>query len=528
MAFREVSVIGVREILRLWLMEHGTRAIARHAQVDRKTVRRYIEAAQAAGLSLGDAEDKLTDDLLASVLEAVRVGRRPGDGRGCNWELLVDNTKLIESKLKDEVKLTKIANLLHRRTGEVIPYRTLHRFCVQELGHSKTDNTVRVDDCEPGSELQVDFGKMGLLFDPDAERRRVLWALIFTSVFSRHMFVWLTYQQTLASVIDGFEAAWSFYQGVFKVVIPDNLKAIVDKADATNPRINDTFYEYAQARGFVIDPARVAHPKDKPRVERGVSYVRESFFKGEDFKDLSEAQHRAPEWCLNEAGLRIHGTTKARPAEVFSTEERALLLPAPDRLYDLPHHSEPKVHPDHHIAVLNALYSMPTEFVGKHVKVRADSQLVKAYYQGELVKVHPRKPAGGRSTDADDYPADKRIYATRDLARLVRLAYSHGHNVGTYAERVLDNPLPWTKMRQVYRLLGLVRRYGAGRVEAACSKALELDVVDVTRIARMLERALEDPEPGASSPPDDNVVVKLRFARSAQEFTTDGGDRYEQ
>jgi len=211
MAFREVSVIGIREILRLWLMEHGTRAIARHAQVDRKTVRRYIEAAQAAGLSLGDAEDKLTDDLLASVLEAVRVGRRPGDGRGRNWELLVDNTKLIESKLKDEVKLTKIANLLHRRTGEVIPYRTLHRFCVQELGHSKTDTTVRVDDCEPGSELQVDFGKMGLLFDPDAERRRVLWALIFTSVFSRHMFVWLTYQQTLASVIDGFEAAWSFY-----------------------------------------------------------------------------------------------------------------------------------------------------------------------------------------------------------------------------------------------------------------------------------------------------------------------------
>ena len=98
MAFREVSVIGVREILRLWLMERGSRAIARHAQVDRKTVRRYIEAAQAAGLSLGDAEDKLTDELTASVLEAVRVGRRLGDGRGRNWELLVDNTKLIEEQ----------------------------------------------------------------------------------------------------------------------------------------------------------------------------------------------------------------------------------------------------------------------------------------------------------------------------------------------------------------------------------------------------------------------------------------------
>ena len=49
MAFREVSVIGVREILSLWLMEHVSRAIARHAQVDRKTVRRYIDAAQAGG-----------------------------------------------------------------------------------------------------------------------------------------------------------------------------------------------------------------------------------------------------------------------------------------------------------------------------------------------------------------------------------------------------------------------------------------------------------------------------------------------
>ncbi len=250
--------------------------------------------------------------------------------------MLQDNREFVRTKLHrnerdgDKLKLTKIADLLHRRTGETIPYRTLHCFCVTELDYTKTNTTVRVDDCDPGQELQVDFGRMGLLFDPVAARRRVLKALIFTAVYSRHMFVWLTHSETLPAVIDGFEAAWTFFEGVFRVVIPDNLKAIVDKADAIDPRINDAFYEYAQDRGFVIDPARVGQPTDKPRVERTVSYTRESFFKGEDFKDLADAQRRAPKWCLEVAGQRIHGTTKARPLEVFRAEELPVLLKAPE------------------------------------------------------------------------------------------------------------------------------------------------------------------------------------------------------
>lgn len=74
------------------------------------------------------------------------------------------------------------------------------------------------------------------------------------------MFVYPTYRQTLHEVIAGFEAAWAFFGGVFAVVIPDNMKAIVDKADAIDPKLNDEFREYAQARGFVVDPAHVRRP----------------------------------------------------------------------------------------------------------------------------------------------------------------------------------------------------------------------------------------------------------------------------
>jgi hypothetical protein len=82
---------------------------------------------------------------------------------------------------------------------------------------------------------------------------------------------------------------------------------------------------------------------------------------------------------------------------------------------------------------------------------------------------------------------------------LTKKAAAAGPSVGIYAQRLLDVPLPWTSMRAVYRLLGLTRSYGTAAVDAACARALELDVVDVRKIARMLEQASErQPAPPAA------------------------------
>lgn len=88
-----------------------------------------------------------------------------------------------------------------------MPYRTLHRFAVARCGYGSRQPTVRVVDGEPGVECQLDFGRLGLIPDPDTDRRRVAHALIFTAVYSRHMFVWVSYAQTLAAVLAGCEAA---------------------------------------------------------------------------------------------------------------------------------------------------------------------------------------------------------------------------------------------------------------------------------------------------------------------------------
>ena len=98
-------------------------------------------------------------------------------------------------------------------------------------------------------------------------------------------------------------------------------------ADALHPRLTRGFLEYSQHRGFITDPARVRHPKYKPMVERSAQYARERFFKSGDFKDLAGVRGQAQRWCRDVAGMRIHGTTRRQPLQVFQDEERTALLP---------------------------------------------------------------------------------------------------------------------------------------------------------------------------------------------------------
>ncbi|MGH3898597.1 MAG: IS21/IS408/IS1162 family transposase [Pseudonocardiaceae bacterium] len=508
-------MVEVREVLRGWLAGKGLQTVGEQAGVDRKTARRYVAAAREVGLVQDGGEGQLTDELIGQVVAAVRPVRR--HGHGASWDELEALAAEITEWVGKDLTVVKIADLLARR-GVVVPYRTLHRFCVERAGYHGRGarDTVRINDGEPGQECQVDFAKMGLFYDPSAGRRRTLHVLIFTAVVSRHMFVWLTFTQTLEAIVAGCEAGWRFFGGVFKVLVVDNTSAIVAHADATNPRFTVGWLEYAQARGFVTDPARVRSPQDKPRVQRVVQYVRGNFFAGESFIDLADAQSRAETWCRQVAGLRMHGTIQARPAEVFAEHEAAVLLPAPQQPYLVPIYTVVTVHRDHGVQIDRALYSAPKAYLGQQVHARADAELVKLFHRGQLIKTHPRQRPGGRSTDPDDLPAEKVGYAMRDLDRLIRTAAGHGPNIGIYAERLLDDKLPWTRMRQVYRLLGLAKRYGADPTDTACGRALELDVVSVTKIASMLERATENTPTAA--PRAITTTAPARFARDPGEY----------
>ena len=132
---------------------------------------------------------------------------------------------------------------------------------------------------------------------------------------------------------------------------------------------------------------------------------------------------------------------------MFEDEERAQLQPYDGVPYDVPLWREVTVHSDHHVNVQYALYSAPSTTCppGTELEARCDQGLVKLYRGGDLVKVHPRKPKGGRSTDADDYPAERTAYAMRAPDRIVSQALKLGPSIGRLAERLLEGHFPWSK-----------------------------------------------------------------------------------
>jgi transposase len=516
MAYREVTMVEIKEVLLLWMGGAKKKRIAAQLSLDVKTVRRYIAAGESTGLVVGAGE--LTDEQVGAVVLALQPSAERAHGDG--WQKCESERAEIERLLEQEVRLSKVRRLLHRR-GIEVPYSTLHRFAVAELDFGRHAPTIPVADGKPGDEIHIDTGWMTMLEPDERGRRRRFRAWIFTPHLSRYRFVYPCFAESIETAIEACEAAWEFYGGVFGVIVPDNTKAIVHTADPLKPRIIDEFLEYAQARGFHIDPTRVRHPKDKARTERAVRDVRDDCFAGEKLLDLDGARVRGRHWCAEEYGMRRHTTTQRMPREHFDAVEKAVLKPAPTAPYDVPLWAEPKVAPDQHAQVARALYSLPREWLGHHLRARADRSTVRFYdpVTRELVKTHARKPAGGRSTDPNDFPPEKLIYAMRDVDALLNRARSHGRALGEFAAGMHRKiPEPWRCMRLLFMLLGLVRRFGAHRVDETCALAIAADMFDVFRLERMIKLAVP-PGPSPEPEPEPARVIQLgRFLRPASDY----------
>ena len=415
---------------------------------------------------------------------------------------------------QDRLTVTK-AHIKLLRLGVGISYSSLYRFVQEHIGAGDR-GTVRMAETAPGEVAEVDFGRLGYLFDKALNKMRLVYGLVVTLVFSRFQYVHVTHRQDLPALVRGIEEAWEFFGGVTRRLVIDNMKAAVVKSDRYEPVFNRTFLEYSQYQGFIIDPAIARHPQGKATVERQIPYVRENFFKGEDFLDREHAQREAVKWCMMTAGMRIHGTIRKRPRIVFEEQEKALLLPVREERFDVPQWGSAKVHPDHHIRFGKALYSLPTRYIGKEVDIRADSRLVRIYCQGEVIKTHPVMSEGRRSTDYEDYPADKTAYAMRNCDYYIAKAQNTGTNCGNYMKELLSGDFPWSRLRQAQKLLRLTEKYGVQRIEQACARALSFSLVDVYRLERIIKQALcKEAEKGGEKR---GVIVPARFGRPAEYF----------
>jgi transposase len=494
MGYKEITVMDIYEIIRRWHDQQQITHIAQALGYDRKTVRQYIKLAQQLGLSQQQPlPDK--DQLIQLLNQAIVPPKRPQIAQQLLARFLPEITDLVNDKfnpVKPKIAFEVISEK-YDLSGKV-SYSSFKNFVRNnQIAISPDKATCRLE-VEPGSEAQIDYGKVGLLFDPEVDNKKTVHAFIATLSFSRHKFVEFTFKQNQQSFVASHVNMFESFGGVPHRLLLDNLKNGVIKPSLYDPQLNRTYQELAEHYGCFIDPCRVRHPKDKGKVERDVQTVRQQFRKLLAINPsltLAQANQLIQEWAINDYGQRDHGTTRLKPYPTFSDQEQPQLKPLPAQPFDLAQWKQAKVHPDHYIQFNNKAYSVPHRLVGKTVWVRGTHKIVQIYDQQQLIKQHT-VPKGFRQTDINDFPPNFQAVLDKGFPRLLQQKASEiGPLFGTLIRTLLQQHA-FLNMRRVQGLVNLAEKYPPPLVEQAAELALQQQLATHPKLFKRLIETLQN------------------------------------
>ena len=496
-------MVDLLELFVHWEAGRSQVQISESLGLDRKTVRKYLAPAVAQGLTPGDAVgEAVWAERIAGWFPQVADGRL----RQVTWPAIAAHREFIVAQLKDGVTVSTISQRLVDEHGLSASRSSLRRWIVANLSELTLRDRASPPrpPAAPGSEAQIDYGKLGMWTDPATGIRHTIWAFVMVLACSRWMFVRPVIRLDQTSWCESHVEAFAFFGGCPARLVPDNLKTGVDRPDLYDPKMNRTYAELAVHYGVIPDPARAFKPKDKPKVERAMPYVRDSFWRGRVFTSVPQMQDAALAWCRQVAGARSHRSLDgASPRSVFMAVEQQALISLPHNDFQLTSWSTGKVGVDCHVKVgKGRLYSVPWRLIGQQVDARTAGAHVQILHQRKVVATHALLPAPGRATDFEHYPPEKIAFAMRTPTWCRQQAAAIGPAcAGVVDELMAINAIH--RLRSAQGILGLASRPGVGpaRLEAACDRALAVGDPSYRTIKGILAVAAENPDPAAPAAP---------------------------
>jgi transposase len=340
-------------------------------------------------------------------------------------------------------------------------------------------------ECEPGAEAQVDFGQGAWVVADGKRRRPHLFRVVLS--FSRKGYCEVVWRQDTETFLRCLENAFRHFGGVAKTVVIDNLKAGVLRADWYDPELNPKLASFATHYGTAILPTKPCHPRHKGKVESGVNYAQENAVKGRTFESLGAQNVFLAEWERSVADTRIHGTVRQQVGALFEASERAALQALPPSLFPSFHEARRKVHRDGHVEYAKAYYSVPPEFYGREVWVRAESALVRIFSDRmEQIALHVRADPGRFRTDAEHIHPHKRNAVERGAGHLLQQCQLIGAHSGAWATAMLDQR-GVEGLRVLQGLLQLARKHPVAQVERATATAFRQGTWRLAAVRSLIE-----------------------------------------
>lgn len=476
-----LDMIDRQRILALLELGWSYRRIAHEIGVHRETVARYDPRralSKPANLSTGP------------ISKPARVSpgsRGPGS-------IVEPYREVIEAAVSKGLTAQRIWQDLREEQGFGGGYASVKRF-VRRMKQAHPE-VADVMQHLPGDEAQVDFFQGPPTLDAQTGAWRRPWIFRMTLSCSRHSYEEPMWRQERRTFIRAHEHAFREFGGVVRTVRLDNLKAGVARACLYDPDVNELYMAFARHWGFVPLPCRPRHPQEDGIAERGGGYVKDNGLKGRRFDSLEDLDAFLKRWNRTVARLRVHGTTRRQVYAHFLEVDKPALGSLPLEPFSLFEVGTRTVHPDGHVQIEGAFYSVPYKLVGVQVRVQWDEQLVRVYAGGQCVAVHTRAIPGTFATQSDHRPEHKPARQEAYEATLLAKAEHIG-------PRALEWARAATEVRGVraYRLLqgmvSLTRSHPREKVDWACGVALEREVFRYQTLRRLVDQApLQSQLPG--------------------------------
>jgi len=482
---RRIPVRKIKEALRLKFACGLTdRQVARSLGVARSTAAEYFRRFAASGLPYPLPEE-IDDASLSARLFPSPSSLPPPLSRP-----LPDFATLQGELRKKGVTLMLLWEEYRQDHPDGYQYS---RFCDHYRLWLRRRDLVMRQEYKAGQKMFVDYAGKTMPVVVDRFTGEVREAQIFVSVLgaSNYTFAEATWTQSLADWTASHGRAFEYFQGVCDELIPDNLKSAVTTPSFYDPALNPTYEEMAAHYGTAVLPARVRKARDKAKVETGVLLVTRwilARLRHRTFFSLAElnAEIRRRLEALNQRPFRkMEGSRQS----LFETMEKPALKPLPERPFEYGEWKKARVNIDYHVDVERHYYSVPYPLRGSEVDVRFNAATVEILHQGKRVASHVRSFLKGRHTTLREHlPASHREYRDWPPSRLVAWAQQIGPRTSEVVETILSaGAYPVQGYRRCLGILRLGKKYGEGRLESACERALALGALSYQSIQSILK-----------------------------------------
>lgn len=477
----------ISEILRLRLeLNLGYRDISKSLGISVGTITNYLYRARAANITWplqdGLTEQELYDKLFLPVETPSEIRPLP------DWPYIH----------KELHKKGMTLQLLWREYRE----QNKDGYCYSSFCHgyqkyTKTVTPVMRQVHKGGEKAFVDYAGMKVDW-LDITSGEIKQAEIFVGALGASQFIFTeaTATQQLPDWINSHINMFEFFDGVPEVVVPDNLKSGVTKAHRYDPDINLNYQQLAEYYGVAIVPARINAPRDKAKAENAVSIVERQILapmRNMTFTSIGEINFHIKQrlMALNNKPFQKMPISRKK---LFEEVDKPALKPLPSSRYQYAIWKKAKVNLDYHIVLDDHYYSIPYQYIGKHVYIRATNKLVECFYDNKRIAIHERNYKKYKFTTITEHmPNNHREQADMSVARLKNWASKIGINTVKFVNHMMaSRPFPQQAFRACLGLLRLSKRYSEARLEKACQKALLSGANRYQQVEAILKNNLEE------------------------------------